>query len=67
MHGGLSAVSVKIGGMDAMVSFAGAQGDLVGLEQANVRVPRALIGGGIADIAMTVDGKVANTVLVTIR
>jgi uncharacterized protein (TIGR03437 family) len=67
MHSGLSAVSVKIDGVDAMVSYAGAQGDLVGLEQANVRMPRALIGRGIADITMTVDGKAANIVQVTIR
>ena len=67
MHSGLSAVSVKIGGMDSMVSFAGAQGDLVGLEQANVRVPRALTGGGDVEIAMAVDGKAANKLMVNVR
>jgi len=67
MNSGLSGVSVKIGGVDAPVSFAGAQGDLVGLEQANVRVPRALIGSGMVEIAMTVDGNAANPVQVTIR
>lgn len=67
MHSGLSTVSVKIGGLDAPVTFAGPQGGFVGLDQANARLPRSLIGRGDANITMTVDGKAANTLLVTIR
>jgi uncharacterized protein (TIGR03437 family) len=67
MNSGLSAVSVKMGGLDAQVLFAGAQGDFVGLDQANLRAPGGLIGRGNVEIAMMVDGKAANAAQVNIR
>ncbi|HKQ76552.1 MAG TPA: IPT/TIG domain-containing protein [Blastocatellia bacterium] len=57
---GLSSVSVTIGGMPAQVSFTGPQGALLGLDQCNVLIPRALISRGDADIVLTVSGKSAN-------
>jgi len=63
----LSAASAKIGGGDAQVLYAGAQGGFVGLDQLNVRVPRSLVGRGEIDIVLTVDGKPANTVRVNIK
>jgi len=63
----LSTVSVKVGGDDAQVLFAGAQGGFVGLDQLNVRIPRSLIGRGEVDVVLTVDGKVANTIKVNIK
>ncbi len=63
----LSSVTAKIGGLDAAVSFAGAQGELVGLDQLNLRLPRALTGRGVSDVVITVDGKAANTVTVSVR
>ncbi|MGH6628711.1 MAG: hypothetical protein ACREB3_03150, partial [Burkholderiales bacterium] len=42
----LAAVTAKIGGTDAQVPFAGAQGELVGTDQINLRLPRSLIGRG---------------------
>jgi uncharacterized protein (TIGR03437 family) len=63
----LSAVSAKIGGIDAPVLFAGAQGDFVGLDQINVLLPRTLIGRGEVDVTLTVDGRDANTVRINIR
>jgi uncharacterized protein (TIGR03437 family) len=62
----LSAVSARIGGADAQVIFAGAQGGFVGLDQINVRLARSLIGRGLVDVALTVDGQTANTVQVNI-
>jgi virginiamycin B lyase len=62
----LSAVTAKIGGVDAAVSFAGAQGDFVGLDQVNVLLPRSLVGRGEVDVVVIVDGRVANTVTVKI-
>lgn len=64
---GLSAVSARIGGLEAQVTFAGAQGDLVGADQINVRLPRSLAGRGDVEIVLIVDGKTANTVRATFR
>jgi len=61
-----AAVSVKIGGVDAPVLFAGAQGG-EGVDQVNVIVPRSLAGRGEVDVVLTVDGQAANTVKVNIR
>jgi virginiamycin B lyase len=62
----LSAVSVKIGGVDSTVSFAGAQGDFAGLDQINVLLPRSLAGRGEVEIVLMVEGRSANRVVVRI-
>ena len=62
----LNAVTVRIGGTAADVSFAGAT-DLPGLDQINAQLPRTLIGRGLSDIVLTVDGKTANTVTMQIK
>ncbi len=62
-----SAVNVKVGGTDAPVTFAGAQGDFAGLDQVNARLPRMLAGRGELDVALTADGQISNTVKVSIR
>jgi uncharacterized protein (TIGR03437 family) len=63
----LNAVTCTMGGENAAVSFAGAQGDLAGLDQANIEIPRALIGRGLVNVILTVDGKNANTVQLNIK
>jgi uncharacterized protein (TIGR03437 family) len=63
----LSTVIAQIGGENAEVLYAGAQGGFVGLDQMNVRLPRLLAGRGVVDIVMTVDGKTANTVSVNVK
>jgi len=63
----LSAVTVKAGGVDAPVSFAGAVAGFAGLDQINARLPRSLIGRGEVDVVLTVDGQAANTVRVSIK
>lgn len=63
----LAAVTAKIGGADASVSFAQAQGSLTGLDQVNALIPRSLLGRGEVDVVLTVDGKAANTVWVSIK
>jgi uncharacterized protein (TIGR03437 family) len=40
---------------------------LVGLDQANVRIPRSLAGRGEVNVVFTFDGKTANTVTINIR
>ncbi len=65
----LSGVSASIGGpngVDSQVTFAGAQGGFVGLDQVNVRIPLNLIGRGEVDVTLTVDGQAANTVRINI-
>ncbi len=59
--------SVRIGGTDAEVLFAGQQGDLVGVDQLNVRLPRALAGRGEVELVLTADGRPANTVRVNVK
>ncbi|MFN6202624.1 MAG: metallophosphoesterase [Acidobacteriota bacterium] len=61
-HGGLGSVGVRIGGIDAQVVYAGAQGDYVGLDQLNVRIPRELAGRGEVDLVLNVGGLPANPV-----
>ena len=62
----LSNVAATIGGAEAQVVFAGAQNELAGLDQINVRLPRSLIGRGEVEVALTVDGQKANPVRIAI-
>ena len=66
-HSGLANVAVTLGGTNAQVLYAGAQGSLVGLDQINVLIPRSLIGRGEIDVVLTVNGKATNTVRVSIK
>ncbi|MGH9835086.1 MAG: hypothetical protein ACRD9Y_18860 [Blastocatellia bacterium] len=63
----LSAVTATIGGVNSEVLFAGPQGSFVGLDQTNIRIPRALIGRGEVDVVFTVNGIPGNTLRVNIR
>lgn len=58
----LSSVSARIGGLPAAVLFAGAQGQLAGLDQVNLALPRGLAGRGEVELRLTVDGVAANAV-----
>jgi uncharacterized protein (TIGR03437 family) len=49
------------------VEYAGLAPGFVGLDQINVIVPRSLIGRGEVGVVLTVDGKMANTVKVSIK
>ncbi|MEP7273241.1 MAG: kelch repeat-containing protein [Acidobacteriota bacterium] len=63
----LSAVITTIGGTYAESSFAGPQGDFVGLDQVNVLLPRSLIGRGEMDVLLTVEAQMANPVRLSIK
>jgi uncharacterized protein (TIGR03437 family) len=63
----LSAATVTIGGVNSEVLFADAAPGFVGLDQANVRLSRSLIGRGEVDVVLMVDGKAANTVKIAFR
>lgn len=60
-------VKVKIGGLDASVEYAGAQGFFAGLDQLNVKVPRGLIGRGTVNFELSLEGKTANLTTVTFK
>lgn len=63
----LDAVSIRIGGLAVPPQSVGPQGDLVGLDQLNLPLPRSLAGRGEVTIELTVDGLIANPVTVSIR
>ena len=63
----LANVTATIGGAAAEVSFAGNQGSLIGVDQANIRIPTSLAGRGNVDVVLTVDKKPANTVTINVK
>lgn len=63
----LSAVTATIGGMNVEVLYAGPVDGFVGLDQANLRIPRSLAGRGVVEVVMIIDGKIANTITVQIK
>jgi uncharacterized protein (TIGR03437 family) len=63
----LSSVIATIGGESAEVSFAGEQGDLIGVDQINVLAPRNLAGRGEVDVLLTVEARMANPVRIQIK
>jgi uncharacterized protein (TIGR03437 family) len=64
---GLELIEVRIGGAVAEVTYAGAQASFIGLDQMNVRVPRALIGRGEVEIEVLIDGRPANILRVHLQ
>ncbi|MGH9839406.1 MAG: S8 family serine peptidase [Blastocatellia bacterium] len=62
----LSNVTARIGSIDVPVTYAGAQGGFVGLDQVNLKLPRSLAGRGEVDIMLIVDGKPSNAVKVNV-
>jgi len=60
--------TATIGGTSAPVIFVGAAGAGEGLDQANITIPRSLIGRNMAlDVIFTVGGKTANTVQIGVK
>ncbi len=66
-RGALADVRAKIGGIDAPVSYAGIQGGFVGLDQVNVGLPGNLAGRGEVDLLLSVNGKPANAVRISVK
>ncbi len=63
----LANVVARIGGAPAEVFYAGEQGAFVGLDQVNLRLPRALAGRGEVDVVLFVENFPANTVQIRIK
>ena len=64
---GLGSVTAHLANQDSGVVFAGPQPDFEGVDQVNLLLPRGLIGGGIVDLTLSVDGWISNSVQVNIR
>ncbi len=64
---GAANARTTIGEAEAEVLYAGAAPGFAGLDQANVRIPRSLIGKGEVSIAFTADNRSANAVTINIR
>ncbi len=62
-----SAATANIGGTASTVVFAGAQGMLLGLDQANILLPRSLAGRGLLNVILNVSGVASNTVQINVR
>jgi uncharacterized protein (TIGR03437 family) len=63
----IAAATASLGGQVGQVTYVGNQGEFVGVDQVNIRLPRSLIGRGEVDCALVVDGLAANVVKVHIR
>jgi uncharacterized protein (TIGR03437 family) len=63
----LNFVEVKIGGLNLDALYAGPQGSFAGLDQLNVLLSRNLIGRGVVDVAVAVNGMQANTLKIAIK
>jgi len=59
-------VSARVGGREADVLAAQAQGTFVGLDQVNVRIPRGPVGAGDVPVELAVDGKPSNVVTIAV-
>ena len=60
-------VSVRIGGVEVPVVYAGQQGDYAGLDQVNMRLPRQLAGRGTLTLSLEIEGMLANPARVAIK
>jgi uncharacterized protein (TIGR03437 family) len=58
----LSGAAARIAGIDVPVVYAGAQGEIPGLDQVNLFLPRSLAGRGFVELGLSIDGKPANPV-----
>jgi uncharacterized protein (TIGR03437 family) len=60
-------VKATLAGVEAEVHYAGPQGQYVGLDQVNIKVPRSALVSGEVDLVLSVDGIKSNPVRVHIR
>ena len=59
--------TVSIGGVPALVTFAGLAPTLVGLYQVNVLVPAGVSPGNIVPVVMSIGGATSNTVTIAVQ
>ncbi len=64
---GVAAVTALLGGVRLPVTFAGAQGNLTGLDQLNLELSRSLKGRGQVTLSCTINGRTGNPVSIEIQ
>jgi len=62
-----SAVSATVGGIASTFVATALVSGFEGLDQANILIPRSLIGRGVVDVVFTAAGKQANTLQINIK
>ena len=67
LRSSLANVTARIGGVAAEVFYAGQQGDFVGLDQANIILPRILAGRGTVELVLFVDGYATNSAQISFK
>jgi uncharacterized protein (TIGR03437 family) len=60
-------VTATVNGINLPVQYSGAQPTWVGLDQMNVNLPRTLVGAGLVNVYVTVNGELSNTVQLMIQ
>lgn len=66
-NSGTANVTATIGGTASQVQYANVSPPFVGLDQANLTLPRSLAGRGDLDVILVVDSKQANTVVINTK
>lgn len=66
-RGALENVNATLGNLTITAAYAGAVPGLIGLDQVNLPLPRALTGSGELNVWLTVDGRAANPVRISIK
>ena len=62
-----SSMRAVVGGVEAEITWAGAQPTIPGLDQINLRLPRVLAGRGEVELIITVDDRTTNVLELEIR
>ncbi len=66
-NSGVGNVTVTIGDVTVPVLYAGAHCCFVGVDQINLSLPKSLVGKGLVDVVLTVDGKITNAVKINLK
>ncbi len=64
---GLGGVKLQIGSTSVAASYAGKQGGFAGLDQINAELPRSLAAAGQVSLALSIDGKPTNSVILAFQ
>ena len=63
----LAAVSCKIGSATLSASYAGPQGNIIGMDEIDIALPQSLRAAGVVNVTLTVDGQTANVVTLSFK